>query len=68
MTGESRAGSRLRQEWTEECGSLSAAVLISITHLAASLPLQSSTSIYHHLTVTSCCLAVALARFLRRDS
>lgn len=45
---------KVEVEWTEQSGSLSAAVLISITHLAASLPLQSSTSIYYHLTVTSC--------------
>lgn len=45
---------KVEAEWTEQSGSLSAAVLISITHLAASLPLQSSTSIYYHLPVTSC--------------
>lgn len=55
MAGESRDGSKLRQEWTEQPGSLSSAVLISITHWAASPPLHSSTSIFYHLSVTCCC-------------
>lgn len=68
MAGESRDGSKLRQEWTEQPGSLSAAVLISITHWAASPPLHSFTSIFYHLSVTCCCSLWFWPLFLSRDS
>lgn len=58
-------GSRLRQEWTEQSGSLSAAVLIS-------LGCFSSTAFIHLDLLSLYCnllpLAVALAHFLSRDS